>query len=177
MPEKLCYFYGTYFEDYLYDVEICQRFARHRREKIAEVLMDRCYIKGGDALHTIHIYIDSQEMILRKGVTAAHARDKALITISMRDGSVLAAGKGNPEWNISSPYGAGRLMFWKRARESLDMEEYREIMKGIYTTSSCETTLDEAPMAYKSLEDIIEVIRESADAIEFLKPNRNIKAD
>ena len=176
VPEDLCYVYGPDFEDYLHDVEVCQRFARRNREKMAEVLLARTGLTAGEAFHTIHNYIDTDEMILRKGAIAAHKGEKVLIPINMRDGSVLAIGKGNPEWNYSAPHGAGRLMSRRAARDKLDMAEYREAMKGIYTTSVSTSTLDEAPMAYKSLEDIIDVIRESVDVIEVLKPIYNFKA-
>jgi len=126
-----------------------------------------------EAFHTIHNYIDTDEMILRKGAIAAHAGEKVLIPINMRDGSVLAVGKGNPEWNYSAPHGAGRLMSRRVARENLNLEEYRKTMEGIYTTSVNASTLDEAPMAYKSLEDIIDVIRESVDVIDVMKPIYN----
>ncbi|MBQ8815573.1 MAG: RtcB family protein [Lachnospiraceae bacterium] len=176
MPEDLCYLYGQYLEDYLHDVEICQDFARRNREKIAEVLLMRTGLQGSDGFHTIHNYIDTKEMILRKGAIAAHAGEKVLIPINMKDGSVLAMGKGNPEWNYSAPHGAGRLMSRRTAKEQLSMEQYRDLMKGIYTTSVSEETLDEAPMAYKSLSDIIDVIRESVDVIDVLKPIYNFKA-
>ncbi|MCM1090595.1 MAG: RtcB family protein [Butyrivibrio sp.] len=176
MPEDLCYLYGTYFEDYLHDVEICQHFARRNRERMAEVLLDRTGMAGTDAFHTIHNYIDTEEMILRKGAIAAHKGEKVLIPINMRDGSVLAVGKGNPEWNYSAPHGAGRLMSRRKAKESLSMEEYQKTMEGIYTTSINEATLDEAPMAYKSLNDIIDVIKESVDIIDIMKPIYNFKA-
>ena len=176
MPEDLCYVYGTYFEDYLYDVEICQRFARRNREKIAEILLERIGVSALDAFHTIHNYIDTEEMILRKGAIAAHQGERVLIPINMKDGSVLAVGRGNAEWNYSAPHGAGRIMSRTKAKESLDMEEYRQAMEGIYTTSVNEATLDEAPMAYKSLEDIIDVIQESVDIIDAMKPIYNYKA-
>lgn len=131
---------------------------------------------GGEAFHTIHNYIDTEEMILRKGAIAAHHGEKVLIPINMRDGSVLAVGKGNPEWNYSAPHGAGRLMSRTKAKASLRMEEYREAMEGIYSTSINENTLDEAPMAYKSLEDIIDVIRASVDVLDVMKPIYNFKA-
>lgn len=176
MPEDLCYLYGTYFADYLHDVEICQQFARRNREKMAEVLLERTGMTGFDSFHTIHNYIDTNEMILRKGAIAAHAGEKVLIPINMRDGCILAAGKGNPDWNYSAPHGAGRLMSRSAAKEKLSMEEYVKTMEGIYTTSVNEFTLDEAPMAYKSLEDIIEVIQESVDIIDVMKPVYNFKA-
>ena len=177
IPEDLCFVYGKYLEDYLRDVEICQRFARRNREKMAEILLARSGLTAVDAFHTIHNYIDTQEMILRKGAIAAHAGEKVLIPINMRDGSVLAVGKGNPEWNYSAPHGAGRIMSRTEAKTTLDLEEYRREMSGVYTTSVNEHTIDEAPMAYKSLEDIIDVIRDAVDVIEVLKPIYNFKAN
>ena len=176
VPEDLCYLSDKYLEDYLFDVVICQHFARRNREKMAEILLERTGISGGEAFHTIHNYIDTDEMILRKGAIAAHKGEKVLIPINMRDGSVLATGKGNPEWNYSAPHGAGRLMSRTKAKTTLSMEEYKSEMKGIYTTSVNEKTLDEAPMAYKSLEDIIDVIRDSVDVIDVMKPIYNFKA-
>ncbi len=176
MPEDLCYLYGTYLEDYLHDVEICQAFAKRSRELMAEILCERAGLAAGESFHTIHNYIDTEEMILRKGSIAAHKGEKVLIPINMRDGSVIAIGKGNPDWNFSAPHGAGRLMSRTKAKETLSMDEYKEAMKGIFTTSVNESTLDEAPMAYKSLEDIIDVITESVDVIEVIKPVYNFKA-
>ena len=176
VPEDLCFLHGKYFEDYLADVEICQQFAKRNRELIAEILLNRCGLTAKDAFHTIHNYIDTDEMILRKGAIAAHKGERVLIPINMRDGSVLAVGKGNPEWNFSAPHGAGRVMSRAGARKALSMEEYKKQMEGIYTTSVNEDTLDEAPMAYKSLEDIIGVIGESVEIIEVLKPIYNFKA-
>ena len=176
MPEDLCFLSGKYLDDYLHDVEICQAFARRSREKMAEILVDRVGIVAGEAFHTIHNYIDTNEMILRKGAIAAHVGEKVLIPINMRDGSILAMGKGNLDWNYSAPHGAGRVMSRSKAKNTLSMEEYKETMKGIYTTSVNEKTLDEAPMAYKSLEDIIDVVSEAVDIIEVLKPIYNFKA-
>ena len=181
MPEDLCYLYGSFLEDYLHDVEICQQFARRNREKIAEILLERIGLFSEvdwekDAFHTIHNYIDTKEMILRKGAIAAHAGEKVLIPINMRDGSVLAIGRGNADWNYSAPHGAGRLMSRTKAKNTLSMEEYRAAMEGIYTTSVNPATLDEAPMAYKAIEDIIDVIRESVDVIDVMKPIYNFKA-
>ena len=115
-------------------------------------------------------------MILRKGAIAAHAGEKVLIPINMRDGSVIAIGKGSEEWNYSAPHGAGRIMSRGKAKEAINIEAYKESMKGIYTTSVSESTLDEAPMAYKSLEDIIDVINDSVDIIEVMRPVYNFKA-
>lgn len=177
MPEDLCFLYGTYMEDYLHDVEICQAFAKRSRELMAEILIGLSGLTAGESFHTIHNYIDTSEMILRKGSIAAHKGEKVLIPINMRDGSVIAVGKGNPEWNYSAPHGAGRIMSRTKAKDTLSMEEYKEAMKGIYTTSVSESTLDEAPMAYKSLGDIIDVITESVDVIEVIKPVYNFKAE
>ena len=176
IPADLCYLYGTYLEDYLHDVEICQQFAQRSRERMAEIIFEKTGMTALYSFHTIHNYIDTKEMILRKGSIAAHDGELVLIPINMRDGSVLARGKGNPEWNYSVPHGAGRLMSRTKARETLDLEAYRKTMEGIYTTSVNEATIDEAPMAYKSLEDIIDIIRESVDVIEVLKPIYNFKA-
>ena len=177
IPEDLCFLYGQFFDDYMHDVEICQRFARKNREKIAEILLARTGMTGTEAFHTIHNYIDVDEMILRKGAIAAHAGEKVLIPINMRDGSVLAIGRGNPEWNYSAPHGAGRIMSRTTAKKELTLEEYKEAMAGIYSTSVNEATLDEAPMAYKSLGDILDVIRETVDVIEVIKPVYNFKAN
>ena len=177
IPEDLCFVYGQYLEDYLHDVEICQRFARQNRELMAKILLERSGLTAVSAFHTVHNYIDTQERILRKGAIAAHKGELVLIPINMRDGSVLAVGKGNPEWNYSAPHGAGRIMSRTTAKETLDVEEYRREMEGIYSTSVNEATLDEAPMAYKSLADIIDVIAESVDVIEVLKPIYNFKAN
>ncbi len=133
-------------------------------------------MEAGEAFHTIHNYIDTENMILRKGAISAYKDEKILIPINMRDGSVLATGKGNPDWNYSAPHGAGRLMSRTKAKEALSMEEYKNVMEGIYTTSVNEATLDEAPMAYKSLDDIIDAIKESVNIIDIMKPVYNFKA-
>ncbi len=176
VPEDICWLYGPSLEDYLHDVEICQRFARRSRELMAEIILKRTGLTTVESFHTIHNYIDTDEMILRKGAIAAHQGEKVLIPINMRDGSVLAIGKGNPEWNFSAPHGAGRIMSRSKARDTIDLEEYRTAMTGIYSTSINENTIDEAPMAYKSLTDIIDVIRDSVNVIEIMKPVYNFKA-
>ena len=176
VPDDLCYLYGTYLDDYLHDVVICQRFARENREHMAEVILERTGLEAIEAFHTIHNYIDTDEMILRKGAISAHEGELVLIPINMRDGSVLATGKGNSDWNYSAPHGAGRIMSRSKARDVIEMEDYRKSMEGIYTTSVSTATLDEVPMAYKSSEDIIDVIEESVDVIEVLRPIFNYKA-
>ncbi len=176
MPEDLCYVYGEHLEQYLHDVELCQEFARRNRERMAKILLERAGLTGGEAFHTIHNYIDTKEMILRKGAIAAHKGEKVLIPLNMRDGSILAIGKGNEEWNFSAPHGAGRTMSRMQAKATLNMEEYRASMEGVYTTSINDDTLDEAPMAYKSADDILDVIAETAEVIEHMKPVYNFKA-
>ena len=176
IPEDLCWLYGSWMEDYLHDVEICQEFALRNRELIGRILLERTGIAGTDGFHTVHNYIDTREMILRKGAIAAHKGEKVLIPINMRDGSVLAVGRGNPEWNDSAPHGAGRILSRSKARECLNLEDYRRAMEGIYTTSVNMETLDEAPFAYKSMEDILPVIRETVDILMVMKPVYNFKA-
>ena len=176
IPADLAFLFGSYLEDYLHDIEICQDFARRNREVLARILLERTGLMAGDAFHTIHNYIDTEERILRKGAIAAHAGERVLIPINMRDGSILAVGRGEPDWNYSAPHGAGRLMSRTAAKENLSMDEFRETMADVYTTAVNENTLDEAPMAYKALADIIDVIEDSVDVIEVLKPIYNFKA-
>lgn len=175
-PEDICWLYGTYLDDYLHDVEICQQFARQSREKMAEIILNRTGMSATDAFHTVHNYIDTKEMILRKGAIAAHEGERVLIPINMRDGSVIAIGRGNPEWNFSAPHGAGRLMSRAEAKETLDLDAYKAAMQGVYTTSVNEATLDEAPMAYKSLDSIVDVVGDSVDILDVMKPVYNFKA-
>ena len=175
-PEDLCFVYGNYLDDYLNDVKISQDFAKRNRELMAEIILQKSGLSGLEAFHTIHNYIDVDEKILRKGAISAYKDEKVLIPINMRDGSILGIGKGNPEWNFSAPHGAGRLMSRNQAKEQLNLEEYKKSMANVYSTSINESTLDEAPMAYKSLSDIIDVIDETVDVIEVLKPIYNFKA-
>ncbi len=176
VPEDICWLYGTYLEDYLHDVEICQQFACRSREKMAQIMLEKTDMTAEMSFHTVHNYIDTGEMILRKGAIAAHKGETVLIPINMRDGSVLAVGKGNPEWNESAPHGAGRLMSRSEARETISFEDYRTSMSGIYTTSVNEQTIDESPMAYKSLADILDVIDDSVEVLDVMKPVYNFKA-
>ena len=175
-PKDLCWLYGSYLDDYLHDIAICQRFARRNRELMAEEIVRRCGLADRDAFHTIHNYIDVDEMILRKGAIAAHEGELVLIPLNMRDGSVLARGKGNAEWNFSAPHGAGRVLSRTAAKAALNLDDYRAQMAGIYTTSVSESTLDEAPGAYKSADDIMGPIAEAVDVIEVLRPIYNFKA-
>ena len=177
MPEDLCFVYGKYFHQYLHDMELCQTFARRNRELIAKILLGKAGISSGEAFHTVHNYIDVGELIIRKGAIAAHKDEKVLIPINMRDGSVLAVGKGNADWNFSAPHGAGRIMSRGTAKERLSMEDYKNSMAGIYTTSISEGTLDESPQAYKSLDEILDVIGDTVDIVDVKKPVYNFKAE
>lgn len=178
VPAELCWLEGAPLEDYLHDVAICQEYARLSRETMAEAVVERAGLEAGAAFHTIHNYIDVDEMILRKGAIAAHEDELVLIPLNMRDGAVLARGRGNADWNYSAPHGAGRLLSRTAARESLSLEDYRAQMAeaGIYTTCVCEATLDEAPGAYKAREDIIVPIAEAVDIVSELRPIYNFKA-
>ena len=176
VPEDLCWLYGSFLEDYLHDVEICQRFARRNREIMANFILQKTGMTAVESFHTIHNYIDTEERILRKGAIASHKGEKVLIPINMRDGSIIAVGERKSESNCSAPHGAGRIMSRKQAKENLNMDVYRKSMQGIYTTSVNEDTLDEAPMAYKSIEDILDVVQDSVEVLDILKPVYNFKA-
>ncbi|MCI8633862.1 MAG: RtcB family protein [Lachnospiraceae bacterium] len=176
MPPELCYLYGEFMKDYLHDINICQQFANRSREKMAEILLQKTGIEALEAFHTIHNYIDVDEMILRKGSVCANAGQKLLIPINMRDGSLLCIGKGNADWNYSAPHGAGRLMSRTAAFEKLTMEEYTKQMAGIYSTCINMATLDESPMAYKKIDEIIANIQPTAEIIAHMKPIYNFKA-
>ena len=176
MPRELCFLYGTFMEDYLHDINICQQFAKRNREKMAEVLLERTGLVSLESFQTIHNYIDVDEMILRKGSVSAKNGEKLLIPINMRDGSLICVGKGNPEWNYSAPHGAGRIMSRSAAFERLTMEEYQKEMAGIYTTCVNTSTLDESPMAYKNMDEIVANIEPTAEIIAHIKPIYNFKA-
>ena len=176
LPRDLCYLWGDYMADYLHDVDICQHFATRNREKMAELLLEATGLCGLDAFHTIHNYVDLDGMILRKGAVSAKAGETLLVPINMRDGSLICRGKGNEDWNCSAPHGAGRLMSRNAAFERLTMEEYEAQMAGIYSTCVVQNTLDESPMAYKSLEEISENITPTAEIVCRIKPIYNFKA-
>ncbi len=176
LHHDLCHLYGSYMEDYLHDVDICQQFAARNREKMAEILLEKTGLTASDAFHTVHNYIDVREMILRKGAVSAKQGEKLLIPINMRDGSLLCIGKGNPDWNESAPHGAGRLMSRTSAFEQLTMAEYETQMQGIYSTCVTPDTLDESPMAYKSIDEIVFHIGPTAEIIKRIRPIYNFKA-
>ncbi len=176
MPRDLCYLYGSFMEDYLHDIRICQQFAKRNREKMAEILLSEMSLTAVDAFETVHNYIDVDERILRKGSVSAKAGERLLIPINMRDGALICIGKGNEEWNCSAPHGAGRLMSRSAAFERLTMAEYEAQMAGIYTTCVTASTLDESPMAYKTMDEIIKGIEPTAEIVAHIKPIYNFKA-
>ena len=175
IPKELCYLTGKYRDDYIYDMKICQRFAKQNRLMIALKIMLSMGWYSIDLFETVHNYIDESNMI-RKGAISAKKGEKVLIPINMRDGSLLCVGKGNEDWNCSAPHGAGRIMSRSKARESISMESFRESMTGVYTTSVCESTIDESPMAYKPMDEIINNIKDTVDILDVLKPVYNFKA-
>ena len=176
LPRDLCYLYGSFMEDYLHDLDICQKFAERNRAKIAEIILEKCGLTAVESFQTIHNYIDINEMILRKGSVSAKEGEKLLIPINMRDGALICVGKGNEDWNFSAPHGAGRLMSRSSAMERLTMEEFQREMEGIYSTSVTEKTLDESPMAYKNMDEIVENIEPTAEIIKKIKPIYNFKS-
>ena len=176
LPRDLCYLYGSFMEDYLHDMDICQQFAERNREKMAEIILQSCGWTAVETFQTIHNYIDVNEMILRKGAVSAKEGEKLLIPINMRDGSLICLGKGNEDWNRSAPHGAGRLMSRSAAFERLTMAEYEAEMAGIYSTCVVPDTLDESPMAYKSMDEIVENIGPTAEILKRIKPIYNFKA-
>ena len=163
-------------DDYIHDVDVCQKFASRNRKRMAEILLDRTGLTAIDSFETVHNYIDIGEMILRKGAVSAKAGEMLLIPINMRDGSLICIGKGNEDWNFSAPHGAGRLMSRSAAFERLTMEEYEKEMEGIYSTCVVPDTLDESPMAYKSMDEIVSNIGPTAEIIKRIKPIYNFKA-
>lgn len=176
LPRDLCFLYGSFMNDYLHDVDICQKFAERNRVKMAQIILDRCEWTEKESFQTIHNYIDVREMILRKGAVSAKKGEKLLIPINMRDGSLICIGKGNEDWNFSAPHGAGRLMSRSAAFERLTMAQYEREMKGIYSTCIVPDTLDESPMAYKSMDEIVSNIEPTARIIRNIKPIYNFKA-
>lgn len=167
---------GTGFEDYLHDMKLAQEHAKINRQTIADQIISHARLHVVESFDTIHNYIDTENMILRKGSISAQKGEKVLIPMNMRDGSLVCIGKGNPDWNYSAPHGAGRLMSRSEAKAMVTMEEYQASMEGIYTTSVNQGTLDESPMAYKPMEEIIENIQDTVEVVDIVKPIYNFKA-
>lgn len=176
VPEELAYVEGQLLEDYLHDMGITQRFALLNRKAMADIIVREMGFEVVDSFTTIHNYIDLEAMILRKGAVSAKAGERLLIPINMRDGSLICTGKGNPEWNFSAPHGAGRILSRNQAFKTLDVEEYRRQMEGIFTTCVGRDTLDESPMAYKSLESIVGNIGPTVEIEKRILPVYNFKA-
>ncbi|MDR1997209.1 MAG: RtcB family protein [Candidatus Margulisbacteria bacterium] len=178
IPPALAYVSEDLFTDYINDMKITQQFAMLNRKAMLSVILEGLNIAQNEIENftTIHNYIDTEAMILRKGAVSAKAGEKFIIPINMRDGSLICEGLGNPDWNFSAPHGAGRLMSRKKAFATLQMEEFKESMTGIYSTSVNEATLDESPMAYKNMDDIVTNIIPTAKILKIIKPIYNYKA-
>lgn len=179
IPKDLAYVSGYLFDDYINDMKIMQHFAALNRKAMIDTISIGLRIKKEDLIEqftTIHNYIDIENMILRKGAVSAKKGEKLLIPINMRDGSLVCIGKGNEDWNCSAPHGAGRVMSRIKAKRQLSMEEFKAQMSGIYSTTVSKETLDEAPMAYKTMDDIVNNIEPTADIVKIIKPIFNFKA-
>lgn len=176
VPKHLAYVSGELFKDYIHDMRIVQKFAELNRKAMMDEILKGMSLKAEEQFTTIHNYIDTENMILRKGSVSAQSGEKLIIPINMRDGSLICNGKGNPDWNCSAPHGAGRLMSRSAARESFTVSEFKKQMKGIYSTSVCSGTLDECPMAYKGMKDIVNNIGDTAEILNIIKPIYNFKA-
>jgi tRNA-splicing ligase RtcB len=176
LPKDLAYLEGEQMKNYLHDMQIMQNYAVENRKAMAVSIIDGMGWQTGDPFTTIHNYIDLRQMILRKGAVSAKKDELILIPLNMRDGSLIARGKGNPDWNESAPHGAGRLMSRKEARRSLSLKSFRQSMEGIYTSSVRSDTLDESPSAYKPLSELLEYLGETADVICQIRPVYNFKA-
>lgn len=176
IPKPLAYAEGELFEQYIHDMRIIQRFAVLNRRAIADDILKGIGLHAQDSFTTIHNYIDTDAMVLRKGAVSAKAGERLLIPINMRDGSLICIGRGNEDWNCSAPHGAGRLMSRSQAKQSFTVSEFKHQMDGIYTTSVGKATLDECPMAYKRMEDIVSNIGETVRIERIIRPVYNFKA-
>lgn len=180
IPRELSYLVGKHREMYLHDMKLCQEFAEINRRTIQSII---CYYMGWEVtketerFQTIHNYIEHDTNIVRKGAISAKAGEKVLIPINMRDGCILGIGKGNEDWNYSAPHGAGRTMSRSKAKESILLEEYQKAMDGIFTTSVNTSTIDESPMAYKTMDEIIGNIKDTVEIVDIIKPIYNFKAN
>ena len=176
VPKPLAYAQGELFDDYIHDMAIVQQFAALSRQAMVDELLRGLKLHAQDSFTTIHNYIDMEAMVLRKGAVSAKEGERLLIPINMRDGSLICVGKGNPDWNCSAPHGAGRLMSRADAKHSFTVSQFKKEMDGIYTTSVGKSTLDECPMAYKTMSDIVDNIGETARIEKIIRPVYNFKA-
>lgn len=178
-PKQLCGLKGKYRDDYLNDMRLAQEYARINRETMGELIVKELYnadLVDFKHFHTVHNYVDFRDNIIRKGAVSAYEGEELLIPINMRDGSILAVGLGNSRWNFSAPHGAGRLMSRRMARDAGAMDRFREAMKGIYSISVHEGTIDESPFAYKPMEEILDRINETVRVVDRIIPIYNFKA-
>ena len=176
IPKDLCYLEGDNFRNYIHDMNLAQKYALTNRMSIADEIMRLLFLHEEERFDTIHNYIDIDNMILRKGAISAQTGEKVIIPMNMRDGSLICVGKGNPDWNYSAPHGAGRVMSRSKAKESINMYDFKESMKDIYSTSVVESTIDEAPMVYKPMDEIIANIKDTVEVMDIIKPIYNFKA-
>lgn len=178
IPEDLCYVEGPLFDDYIHDMDICQKFAVINREVIAKkiCLFLKLNYNSLNGFETIHNYINMEDMILRKGAISAYKDQLVLIPINMRDGCIIGKGKGNVDFNYSAPHGAGRLLSRSEAKEKINLEDFERTMEGIYTTSVNQSTIDESPFAYKPIESILENIKDTIEIVKIVKPIYNFKS-
>lgn len=175
-PKELSYVSGPLFYSYIHDMKIIQEYADWNRRAILDVIITQMGLHYVYSFNTIHNYIDTNSMILRKGAVSAKDGETLLIPMNMRDGSLICRGKDNPDWNYSAPHGAGRLMSRSEAKKKIDILEFEDSMVGIYSTSIGVETLDESPMAYKPMESIVENIGDTVDILKVIKPIYNFKA-
>lgn len=176
IPFELAYLEDQAMQDYLHDMKLAQEHAKINRETIAKQILKYAKLTELESFDTIHNYIDIDNMILRKGSISAQEGEKVIIPMNMRDGSLICIGKGNSDWNYSAPHGAGRILSRSRAKDTISMIEYQESMKGIYTTSVNRGTVDESPMVYKPIEEIMENIKDTVEIVDIIKPIYNFKA-
>ena len=176
VDKELAYIEGSDLQNYLHDMDICQQYALLNRRTMAGIILKALSLHERRSFQTIHNYIDVEQKILRKGAVRASEGEFLIIPMNMRDGSLICRGKGNAEWLYSAPHGAGRLMSRSQAREKLSLIEFEQSMQGVYTTSVNESTIDEAPMVYKPMEEIITCIEPTVDVLGIIKPIYNFKA-
>lgn len=174
--KELAYCTGQLLLDYLHDMKFTQQYAAINRKIMMNEILTAFNLEEIERFTTIHNYIDDQDMILRKGAVSAKENEKFIIPINMRDGSLICIGKGNEDWNYSAPHGAGRILSRNEARKKITLQEYEDSMKGIYSTSVTQDTIDESPMAYKKLEDIVNNIQDTVEIFDIIQPIYNFKA-
>ena len=174
--KELAHLEGDDFKNYIHDMEIVQKFAALNRATIAKIILQKMGWKELDRFETIHNYIDIKNMILRKGSISAQAGEKVIIPMNMRDGSLICIGKGNADWNYSAPHGAGRLMSRNKAKSAISLADFEKSMEGIYSTTISRSTIDESPMAYKNMDEIVRCIEPTVDVVDVIKPLYNFKA-